>query len=329
MRTLLLLLSALGTAQDQADPKTKISCTFRTLSLEAAIENGVFIEGQSLRAHLIPADFFSVTEKYHGDASVRFGRLPPTASQEDPRAVPLEEEKRALSQAEQADAAYVALTEDAATVIAAAPEGAAGESARQRGQKLMLAATEKADAARQARTAARQARSAADGLSLPARPKSPAKKSKLNELTQIAPLGQVALADGKNYLLLFTGTNGANRILPFIEPTEAHPFGQLRFINLAPYPLEIRSRNPTRIVSPQQSTVFKPATDEHGYAGLEIRRKQSDGKPLRTLRVFPENDARTTYFVMTDPLSGKLIVKAVHERRGNLNTPTTSPADGR
>ena len=326
MRTLLLLLSALSIAQDQADPKTRIRCTFRTLSLEAAIEDGVFIEGRSLRPHMIPGDFFSVTEKYHGEASVRFGRLPPTAGQEDPRAVPLAEEKRALSQAEQADAAYIALTEDAAAIIAAAPEGPTGEPARQRGQKLMLAATEKADAARQARTAARAARSTADGLSLPAQSKTPAKKPKLNELT---PLGQVALADGKNYLLLFTGSNGANRILPFIEPTEAHPFGQLRFINLGPHPLELRSGNRILTLSPQQATLLKPVTDENGYAGLEIRRKQTEGKPLRTLRVFPENDARTTYFVMNDPVSGKLVVKAVHERRGNATTPTTSPADGR
>ena len=326
MRTLLLLLSALSIAQDQADPKTRIRCTFRTLSLEAAIEDGVFIEGRSLRPHMIPGDFFSVTEKYHGEASVRFGRLPPTAGQEDPRAVPLAEEKRALSQAEQADAAYIALTEDAAAIIAAAPEGPTGEPARQRGQKLMLAATEKADDARQARTAARAARSTADGLSLPAQSKTPAKKPKLNELT---PLGQVALADGKNYLLLFTGSNGANRILPFIEPSEAHPFGQLRFINLGPHPLELRSGNRILTLSPQQTTLLKPVTDENGYAGLEIRRKQTEGKPLRTLRVFPENDVRTTYFVMNDPVSGKLVVKAVHESRGNATTPTTSPADGR
>lgn len=329
MRIFLLLLGALGVAQDQTDPQARIRCTFRTLSLEVPIEDVAFIEGRTARPHMIPADFFSATEKYHGDASVRFGRLPPTASQEDPRAEPLAEEKRARSQAEQADAAYAALIEDAAAVIAAAPEGPAGEPARQRGQKLLLAATEKAQAARQAGAAARQARSKADGLSLPARPKSPAKKPQPLDPRQLAPLGQVSLADGNNYLLIFTGTNGTNRILPFVEPTEAHPFGQLRFINLGPDPFEIRCRNQTLRLSPQQTSLLKPVPDEHGYAGLEIRRTQSEGKPLRTLRVFPENDARSTYFLMTEPKSGKLIVKAVHERRGNIDAPTATPTDGR
>lgn len=300
-RCLLACFCALAFAQPK-EP-AEIRCVFRALAWNAPLEDAAYEEGRRHAPFLVPADFFSAPRTYRGAADVRFGRL--TADQPAPPNGP---DGAALETARLADAAYAELAQAAARLVAGAPEGPQGEARRQQAEELLTKAAEQAARANAAREQARRA---------PA-PKPPSAESRgagrpAKEL-RFVERGQVRLKDGGRYLLLFAETADAWRITALEESAEAHPFGTIRLIHCGDRPLRLVQGGRTYPLLPGRPLVLSPATDEHGYAGLELRPADPAARPLRTMRVFPEKDARSTYLIGELPTGG-LNVKAAHERR--------------
>ena len=172
----------------------------------------------------------------------------------------------------------------------------------------MAKAAEQAAAAAAARAKAQLTRSAKPEEAAPQATAPVAAKPRF------VPRGQIRLRDGGAYLLLFAEDEQGWRITALEDSPDQHPFGTLRFIHLGERPLRLRQGGRELTLAAGRPAVLRPTTDEHGYAGIELRTADGDAKPLRTLRVFPEKDARSTYLITELPAGG-LSVKSAHERR--------------
>lgn len=295
-------------ALGQTKETGEIRCTFRALAWSAPLEDAAYQSGRRSVPLLIPNDFFSEPQTYRGPAELKFGRLaspaqgaPPSAAEETAAAE--------LAIARRADEAYAGLAKEAAALTAGAAEGPAGESLRRQAESLMAKAALQAAAAAAARAKAQLTRSAKPSNSSVAQA-----TSTVAAKPRFTPRGQIRLRDGGTYLLLFTEDEQGWRITALEDPADQHPFGTLRFIHLGERPLRLRQGGRELTLAAGRPAVLRPTTDEHGYAGIELRTADGDAKPLRTLRVFPEKDARSTYLITELPAGG-LSVKSAHERR--------------
>lgn len=297
---LLALAGALALGQTKAPPE--IRCEFRALALSAPITDAAFVTGRRPTPLLIPSDFFSATQPYRGPAELTLGRLETagttgTADQADDPAARL------------ADEAYATLAQQAAELVAGAAEGPAGEARRRRAEELLGQAAEQATRAARIREAARGRRTTAAAPTPKAgeadRPPGP---------PRFTPLGSVRLRDGGAYLLLVAEDPAGWRVTALDDTPGRHPFGTLRFINLTGRPLVLRQAGRDVALPDRRPVIHRPSADEHGYAGLELRPTDADSRPLRTMRVYPEPDARSTYLLVAGPAGG-VTVKAAHERR--------------
>jgi hypothetical protein len=284
-----------------------IRCTFRALAWSAPIEDAAYTAGRRSVPLLIPSDFFSAPQTYRGSAVLKFGQLANPGSAATPSAA----EKTAdaeLTIARRADEAYASLAKEVALLTAGAAEGPAGENLRRQAETLMAKAAEQAAAAAAARAKAQVARSA--------RTEEAAQKATapVAAKPRFIARGQIRLQDGGAYLLLFAEDEQGWRITALEDSPDQHPFGTLRFIHLGERPLRLRQGGRELTLTAGRPAVLRPTTDAYGYAGIELRTTDADPKPLRTLRIFPEKDARTTYLIAELPTGG-LNVKAVHERR--------------
>lgn len=291
----------------QTKETSEIRCTFRALAWSAPLEDAAYQSGRRSVPLLIPSDFFSAPQAYRGPAELTFGRLASPAKDAPPSAAE-ETADAELTIARRADEAYASLAKEAATLTAGAAEGPAGENLRRQAEDLMAKATEQAAHAAEAREKARVARSAKPGEAAPKAVAPVATKPRF------VTRGQVRLREGGAYLLLFADEEQGWRITALEDFPDQHPFGTLRFIHLGERPLRLRQGGRELTLAAGRPAVLRPTPDEHGYAGIELRTADGDAKPLRTLRVFPEKDARSTYLITELPAGG-LSVKAVHERR--------------
>ena len=291
----------------QTKETSEIRCTFRALAWSAPIEDAAYHSGRRSVPLLIPSDFFSAPQAYRGGAELKFGRLASPAKGAQPSAA--EEAAAAeLAIARRADEAYAGFAQEAATLTAGATEGPAGENLRRQAESLMAKAAEQAAAAAAARAKAQLTRSAKPGEAAPQATAPVAAKPRF------VPRGQIRLRDGGAYLLLFAEDEQGWRITALEDSPDQHPFGTLRFIHLGERPLRLRQGGRELTLAAGRPAVLRPTTDAHGYAGLELRTADGDAKPLRTLRVFPEKDTRSTYLITELPAGG-LSVKSAHERR--------------
>jgi len=292
----------------QTKETSEIRCTFRALAWSAPLEDAAYQSGRRSVPLLIPSDFFSAPQAYRGPAELKFGRLaspvqdaPPSAAEEATAAE--------LAIARSADEAYAGFAQEAATLTAGAAEGPAGENLRRQAESLLAKAAEQAAAAAAARAKAQLARSAK-----PSNSSTPQATAPVAAKPRFIPRGQIRLRDGGAYLLLFAEDEQGWRITALEDSPDQHPFGTLRFIHLGARPLRLRQGGRELTLAAGRPAVLRPTPDEHGYAGIEIRTADGDAKPLRTLRVFPEKDARSTYLITELPAGG-LSVKSAHERR--------------
>jgi hypothetical protein len=286
----------------------KVATRFRAIALESPLPTAAYREGKELRPLVIPSDFFSEEKSYRGDALLEFGLLEPTAE-----AKMLAETSSAIrarrAQAQAAEAAYEQAAQAAAALAARAPEGPAGDALRKRAEEMLAEAEPLADAARQARLAAEEAARQAD---VP--PTTPDATRKSRPAASMTPLASCVLTEGDRQLLLFAVRDGKTEILSLPEPAAAHPYGRLRFLNLASIPLEVTDGRRTQALAPRSFLIWRPEPDAFGYVGLEIRRPGSKERPLRTLRSRPEADARTTYLIHVGADGRTTTVKGVTER---------------
>ena len=305
LRCLLSCCCALAFGQTKEDGE--IRCVFRALAWSAPIEDAAYRAGDRPSPLLIPSDFFSAGQTYRGRPEVVFGRLvtPPTVAPTEPATA---EAEAALAAARRADAAHDEIAAEAARLLAGAPEGPAGESRRRQAEELLARAAEQAAAAAGARERARLARA-----TKPAE-KTPKASSPVAAKPRFVTAGQVRLRDGGAYLLLFAEDATGWRITAVEEPTDQHPYGTLRFLHFGSKPLSLRQGGREFRLAAGRPLILRPTTDEHGYAGIELRRADGGARPLRTMRVYPEKDARSTYLIDELP-GGSLNIKAAHERR--------------
>ena len=297
---LLTLAGALALGQTKAPPE--IRCDFRALALSAPITDAAYVTDRRPTPLLIPSDFFSAAQAYRGPAELTLGRLESTV-------VKARADDGGDAAARQADAAYAELAQEAADLVAGAAEGPAGEAQRRRAEEILGRAAEQAARAARLREAAQARRPAADAPAPKtgevARPPGP---------TRFTPRGSVRLRDGGAYLLLVAEAPAGWRVTALDDTPGLHPFGTLRFINLTGRPLLLRQGGRDVALPDRRPVIHRPSVDEHGYAGLELRATDADSRPLRTMRVYPEKDARSTYLLVAEPAGG-LTVKAAHERR--------------
>jgi len=298
---LLTLAGALALGQTKAPPE--IRCDFRALALSVPITDAAYVTDRRPTPLLIPSDFFSAAQAYRGPAELTLGRLETTV-------VKASADDGEDAAARQADAAYAELAQEAADLVAGAAEGPAGEVSRRRAEEILGRAAEQAARAARLREAAQARRPAA---------KAPAPKT--GEVARppgpvrFTPRGSVRLRDGGAYLLLVAEGPADWRVTALDDTPGTHPFGTLRFINLTGRPLLLRQGGRDVALPDRRSVIHRPSVDEHGYAGLELRATDADRRPLRTMRVYPEKDARSTYLLVAEPAGG-LTIKAAHERRG-------------
>lgn len=298
---LLTLAGALALGQTKAPPE--IRCDFRALALSAAITDAAYVTDRRPTPLLIPSDFFSAAQAYRGPAELTLGRLESTV-------VKARADDGGDAAARQADTAYAELAQEAADLVAGAAEGPAGEAQRRRAEEILGRAAEQAARAARLREAAQARRPEADAPAPKtgevARPPGP---------TRFTPRGSVRLRDGGAYLLLVAEAPAGWRVTALDDTPGLHPFGTLRFINLTGRPLLLRQGGRDVALPDRRPVIHRPSVDEHGYAGLELRATDADRRPLRTMRVYPEKDARSTYLLVAEPAGG-LTIKAAHERRG-------------
>jgi hypothetical protein len=307
MITRFLLSCCCALVFGQTKETSEIRCTFRALAWSAPLEDAAYQSGRRSVPLLIPSDFFSAPQIYRGGAELKFGRLAiPTKGA--PPSVAEEVAAAELVIARRADEAYDGFAKEAAMLTASAAEGPAGENLRRQAETFMAKASEQAAAAAAARAKAQVARSSKTGEASPQATTPAAAKPRF------IPRGQIRLRDGGAYLLVFAEDEQGWRITALEDSPGQHPFGTLRFIYLGERPLRLRQGGRELTLATGRPVVLRPTTDEHGYAGIELRSAEGDSKPLRTLRVFPEKDARTTYLIAELPAGG-LSVKSAHERR--------------
>lgn len=142
------------------------------------------------------------------------------------------------------------------------------------------------------------------------------------------PVASTRLAEAaKLILLLAPDGQGGQRIVQIDDAPGTFPFGTVRFFNLSGKPLGLGGPSVRGILPPGGSRVVKPTPDARGYAMIPILAQQEgQWKTAYNLRLFPQPDVRTLYFVLPGPANSHAVtLKGVEERRQAEAPPTVTP----
>lgn len=143
------------------------------------------------------------------------------------------------------------------------------------------------------------------------------------------PLASTRLADGSRLILLLVPDGqGGQRIVQVDDAPGAFPYGTVRMFNLTRQPLGLRGAGEPRTLPPGGELVARPIRDARGYAMLQLMtRKNGVWGVGYNLRLFPQDDVRSLYFVLPGPPDSHAVaLKGVEERRQPAPPPIRPPA---
>ncbi len=132
------------------------------------------------------------------------------------------------------------------------------------------------------------------------------------------PLASTRLADGARLILLIAPDGkGGQRIIQVDDSPGAFPYGTVRLFNLTGKPLGLRGSGEPRVIPAGGEFVARPAPDARGYAMLLfLTQREGQWGVGYNLRLFPQEDVRTLYFVLPGPPDSHGVgLKGVEERR--------------
>ncbi len=315
MKRIFLLIASVALSRGAEDPK-QISMRFRALSLGEPVEQAAYqSEGKWVR-FTIASDFLSPTQEYRGPSTLVFFQDAPRPDKVDARTPLRQELSVVLDEAHRQEALLLEAKQAAAEATAKAPEGKEGDAARREAGLILSLAEPAEEAARKARERAAELQSQIDRMPAVTSEDKPVggkeTKQPASGKPMLKKLGTVTAAEGESLLFLFQPGAKEARILKITDPTQSHPYGTLRFLNLGNAPLRLASPYASMMVTPRQPTLFTPNRDAYGYVGIEVREAGPSGRVLRTLRARPEPDARTTYLLL--PEGDGITIKGITER---------------
>jgi len=153
------------------------------------------------------------------------------------------------------------------------------------------------------------------------KPTEPVKPPSPEAATKTKPLAWLDLpvSPTPQHLILLVdpsrGSEGGIFALP--DAPGSFPYGSLRFMNLCPFPLEIRLHGQkTPIPARGSAVVLSKASEGHYYEGAIYSLIDGQSTIAYNLRIFQQNDVRTLYFVTpTAPSSPQVALKAVEDRK--------------
>lgn len=131
-------------------------------------------------------------------------------------------------------------------------------------------------------------------------------------------LASTRLTDGARLILLLVPDGeGGQRIVQVDDTPGAFPFGTVRLFNLARQPLGLRGAGEPRTLPAGADLVVRPIPDTRGYAMLQLlTRRNGDWGVGYNLRLFPQEDVRSLYFILPGPADSHAVaLKGVEERR--------------
>lgn len=132
------------------------------------------------------------------------------------------------------------------------------------------------------------------------------------------PLASTRLVDGARLILLLAPDDrGGQRIVQVEDAPGTFPHGTVRFFNLTGKPVGIAGSGQPRTLAAGAETVVRPAADARGYASIQLMtRKDGAWGVGYNLRLFPQEDVRTLYFILPGPADSHAVtLKGVEERR--------------
>lgn len=132
------------------------------------------------------------------------------------------------------------------------------------------------------------------------------------------PLATTRLADGARLILLIVPDgDGAQRVVQVDDTPGAFPYGTVRLFNLARQPLGLRGAGEPRTLPAGGEAVVRPVADARGYAMLQLlTRRNGEWGVGYNLRLFPQEDVRSLYFILPGPADSHAVaLKGVEERR--------------
>jgi hypothetical protein len=141
------------------------------------------------------------------------------------------------------------------------------------------------------------------------------------------PLASTRLTEGAQLILLLTPDgNGGQKVLQLNDTPGTFPFGTVRLFNLTGRPLGLRHLGEAKIIAAGDELVVRPTPDARGYATFELLTQMANewGRAY-SLRLFPQKDVRTIYFVLPGPPDSHAVgLKGVEERRQPDASPSSS-----
>ncbi len=145
------------------------------------------------------------------------------------------------------------------------------------------------------------------------------------------PVATTRLADGARLILLLVPDgDGGQRVVQVDDTPGAFPHGTVRFFNLTRRPLGLRGAGQPRTLAAGGDVVVRPTPDARGYAMLQLLTQLNGEWGVGyNLRLFPQEDVRTLYFVLPGPPDSHAIgLKGVEERRQPEPPPVLPPPNG-
>ena len=132
------------------------------------------------------------------------------------------------------------------------------------------------------------------------------------------PIASTRLVEGARVILLLVPNgNGAQRIVQVDDTPGTFPFGSVRLFNLTGSTLGLRGAGEPRAIAAGGEAVVRPVPDARGYAMLQLMtRHEGEWGVAYNLRLFPQEDVRSLYFVLPGPPDSHAVgLKGVEERR--------------
>ncbi len=142
------------------------------------------------------------------------------------------------------------------------------------------------------------------------------------------PLASTRLVDGARLILLLAPDDkGGQRIIQVDDTPGAFPYGTVRFFNLTGRPLGLRTSGQSKGVPAGGEAVVRPNPDARGYAMIQLMTQRAGEWGVGyNLRLFPQEDVRTIYFILPGPPDAHAVgLKGVEERRQPDPPPVPTP----
>lgn len=144
------------------------------------------------------------------------------------------------------------------------------------------------------------------------------------------PVATTRVTDGARLILLLVPDgDGGHRVIQVDDTPGAFPFGTVRLFNLTGRPLALRGATEPRTLAIGGDCVVRPKPDARGYAMLQLMtRNLGEWGVAYNLRLFPQEDVRSLYFVLPGPPDSHAVgLKGVEERR-QPDPPSALPPAG-